>query len=160
MGGLPRVSEVVKSCPLPSIFLSNVNHVLNKLDELHALVEIYKFDVVCITESWLNESVPNHLCDFGDYSIFRRDRTSGLGGGVLCYVGNSIQSLQINPVLCKEFDNDFEIIWVLLRPYILPRPLSCVILANVYVPPWYNAELCRLLKSYIILCRLFSFQIL
>ena len=58
MGGLPRVSEIVKSCPLPSIFLSNVNHVLNRLDELHALVEIYQFDVICITESWLNETAP------------------------------------------------------------------------------------------------------
>ena len=149
VGDLPsRVGEGGNRFVFPGILLSNANHVLNKLDELHCIVDMHNTDVVCITESWMDSETPSTLCNIGDFNLYRRDRSVGQGGGVLCFVRSRIQSHQLVPVLNQPYDNDFEIMWVLLRPNLLPRPLSCLIIGVAYVPPWYNAEKLRLLKAY------------
>ena len=70
---------------LPSLLLTNANHITNKLDELSLLVSGSRqiLDVVSITESWLSDDIPNCLCDLPNYTIFRRDRKQGLGGAVI-----------------------------------------------------------------------------
>ena len=47
---------------------------------------------------------------------------------------------------------DVEMICILLRPTILPRPFSCIIIAVLYAPPWYNVDMQRSLKAYILSC--------
>ena len=84
------------------------------------------------------------------YFLFRRDRTAGIGGGVMAYISNKI-CVRIPNLLTKNAF-DFEILWLLLRPCLLPRPLSIVILAIVYCPPWYNVEKCQELSNYIVQC--------
>mgnify|MGYP003402185421 CR=1 FL=1 len=48
-------NSVAKHFVLPIFFLSNANHLLNKLDELSYVVETYSVDIVCITESWFDQ---------------------------------------------------------------------------------------------------------
>lgn len=135
---------------IPSLLLSNVNHVLNKLDELFLLVSEYSFDIIAITESWLTEHVPDSLVTLRNYTLFRRDRTSGAGGGIMCYIRNDITAHFLD--LADANANDFEIIWLSLRPSYLPRPLSCIILAILYCPPWYSVPVCKELSKYIVSC--------
>lgn len=64
---------------------------IDKINKLHHLLDTVKYDIVCITESWLDSSTPNsvllHDCD---YSIFRKDRPSDkIGGGVCILTKNS-----------------------------------------------------------------------
>ena len=94
-----RVGEGDNRFVFPGILLSNANHVLNKLDELHCIVDMYNTDVVCITESWMDSETPSTLCNIGDFNLYRRDRSVGQGGGVLCFVRSRIQSHQLVPVL-------------------------------------------------------------
>ena len=43
---------------LPSVLLTNVCHLGNKLDDLSVTAQQYKPNVICITETWLNENIP------------------------------------------------------------------------------------------------------
>ena len=58
---------------------------------LHQLVHGAFYDVVCICETWLNESILSSELLPG-YSVFRRDRIGKVGGGVFIAVKNGIQA--------------------------------------------------------------------
>ena len=43
-----------------------------------------QFDVICVSETWLNDSIPDHLLtDSSSYSVFRCDRSGSRGGGTM-----------------------------------------------------------------------------
>jgi hypothetical protein len=146
-------NTVLSQVLFPSILLTNANHLLNKTDELYCIVQRLMPGLICITETWLDNSVPDSLVSYSGYTAFRRDRSPGVGGGVICYVLNSYssQSFEVHPKFANNHGFDFEIVWVMLRPNILPRPIGCIIVAVLYVPPWYNVERCNALKSYILM---------
>jgi hypothetical protein len=84
------LSNISNPFQLPSVLVSNANHLLNKVDDLYSIVTSHEVDVVCITVSWLDSSTPNTLCTIGNYEIYRKDRPCGLGDGVmLCVECNS-----------------------------------------------------------------------
>ena len=85
------------------------------------------------------------------YSIVRRDRQNQMGGGVLLYVHNSIMFRSLGNVL-DNYTDEFEITWVLLRPHLLPRRVSNIIVAVLYCPPWYSAARNNELFHYIVNC--------
>lgn len=64
----------------------NARSVNKNLDEIKEIVKGTDFDVICISESWLNRKTPNHRFEIDGFNIFRNDRTSKRGGGVCCYV--------------------------------------------------------------------------
>ena len=134
---------------LPSLLLTNANHITNKLDELHLLVvgSSPVIDIVAITESWLTKDIPISLCELPNFTIFRRDRREGLGGGVMCYVRDGLNSRIIEPLLPEN--DDFEVLLVAVRPRVLPRPLSLLLVMIVYCPPWYDAARRKALCKYI-----------
>ncbi len=142
---------------LPTVFLTNCNHILNKFDELYILAtdETHHLDIICLTETWLDDLTPDSLCYLPNFSIFRKDRTFGLGGGVMCYVRSDILAHSVQPIvnLGPTVDDSifatFEILWLILRPKVLPRPCSRLILAIVYCPPWFEASRKRILVKYL-----------
>ena len=81
--------------------LSNVNvnqHVssqYSKLDEIYTtLVNDHGFDIIALSETWLNAA---HLdCDvtIEKYECFRKDRVCGRGGGLIIYVQNDIPCIR------------------------------------------------------------------
>ena len=93
---------------LPSLMLTNANHILNKIDELSLLTLERGIDIVCVTESWLTDEIPDNVCDLNNYVLFRKDRSSNPGGGVLCYVNGCISCRKVD-VLCSS-TNDFEVL--------------------------------------------------
>lgn len=133
---------------LPSVLLTNVCHLGNKLDDLSVTAQQYKPNVICITETWLNENIPDANVNLLGYNLFRKDRVNGSGGGIAIYVSQSVQCHKV--VLDIDECNEFEILWVLLRPRQLPRPLSCLLFAVVYCPPSYDAATKNKLSSCII----------
>ena len=74
------------------------------------------------------------------------------GGGVVCYISRRCNGSLISPVTHGHLDLDLEVLWLLLRPKILPRPLSCIIVAIVYAPPWYSVQRCKDLRIYMLAC--------
>ena len=91
---------------LDAIFVSfNARSICNKLNEFNAFIDTVKPQYVAITETWLNDSVPDSFIDQrNQYSIFRRDRPTGngnpsRGGGVCLMVSNHFRCLQTEVVI-------------------------------------------------------------
>lgn len=64
---------------------------LSKLDELRQILMIAKVDIVCVTESWLNEKTDTNILSINGYHIIRHDRLGRLGGGILIYIKHGIK---------------------------------------------------------------------
>ena len=92
---------------------------------------MHKSDIVFVTETWLNHNIPDELARITNFNLLRSDRTSGRGGGVALYIHENI------PVKVRNDLNDenFECLWVVLRPIWLPRAISRIAVACVYIPP-------------------------
>ena len=77
-----------------SIFLCNAESLRNKLDELRC--DSYSMDIVCVTETWLDESIPDDSVIIpGFMTPERKDRQipdAGriFHGGVACFVRNGL----------------------------------------------------------------------
>ena len=60
------------------------------MDELRAIVETKKMDVIALTETWTNDDIDNDFLSLNGYEVIdRKDRADtdrGRGGGVLIYV--------------------------------------------------------------------------
>ena len=79
---------------LPSIFLTNVRSLFNKLNELKIWTLTQKSlmdcNVMFFTETWLNNDIPTSVMELEGRSIFRGDRTAettgeSRGGGLCIY---------------------------------------------------------------------------
>ena len=46
-----------------------------KIDELKAYVVFLYLDIICITETWLNEGISNSEIAIENFSIYRKDRS-------------------------------------------------------------------------------------
>ena len=90
-GALVRSRNKFKKTPLPNIFLSNVNRLYNKTDELFQRLGLneYKYcQALCLTEIWLKECHPDSLISPPGFTPFRCDRDCDItnkscGGGVM-----------------------------------------------------------------------------
>ena len=71
-----------------------------------------KPDIVCGTESWLNENVKSsEIFPCEDYEVFRKDRDSiNNGGGVFTLVRKNLIALEMT-----DLDTNCEILWVKIK---------------------------------------------
>jgi hypothetical protein len=88
-------------------------------------------DVLCITETWLSKDISSHLIlvmleVLSGFQVFRQDRESGRGGGVLIAVKKHLQ-----PVL-KHAKSAFGCEFVFVNIDVSDRSVSVI---NVYRPP-------------------------
>lgn len=88
-GGRKKSSKmpIISSCPVaaeissrrspvifPDMIVANVRSLLPKLDELQSTADVFNAGLICITETWLNYSVPDSTIQLVNYICFRRDR--------------------------------------------------------------------------------------
>ena len=106
----------------------------------------YSIDCLAVTETWLSCSVPDDVVSLDGFNVERKDRAEGKGGGVLIYVRSKFRYTRIRSIEC----DDFEVMWISMRPHILPRPVNIIIVCILYCPPWYSADKKRELISYLI----------
>lgn len=78
-----------------SVVHYNVQSLLHKVDIIEP--ELSNFDLISLTETWLNNSILNQDLAFKDFQLpFRRDRISDSYGGIAVYVKNGIPSKRRN----------------------------------------------------------------
>ena len=102
-----------------------------KLDQvrLSAATFALNYDVIILTETWINNSVHDSEIDIGPYIIYRDDRSetvSSRGGGILIAINKSLLSKSFH-----SFENDllsFNQLFVIL-------PELKIIIGSVYLPP-------------------------
>ena len=91
----------------------------------------YKIDIIIVTDTWLSDNIPREAVNISGYTLIRKDRVNGLGGGCAIYVREVISTKTCNDLS----DPNFECQWVILRPKWLPRTVSRIAVACVYLPP-------------------------
>ena len=59
---------VTSTRTLPNVMVLNARSIFNKVDELKAYIEIYKPDIIFVTETWLSENIPNEAIHIDDFT--------------------------------------------------------------------------------------------
>ena len=121
-----------------NLFYTNARSIIKKRDELLAYVMSEKPDIVSITETWLNIS-ENHLMsevNIPGYNMFLNCRENKRGGGVLLYIKDTINAVEIN----KEKRSAYESVYVKIK-----INKNYLIIAAIYRPPKTTLENDKLL---------------
>ena len=114
----------------------NAESLRKKVNAVEA--ESIGYDIVCLTETWLNPSIDNTSISLtGFQQPFRKDRGDGYGG-VAIYVAEHIPALQRTDLDTQ----DLEAIWVEIRHPKL-RGLFC----SMYRPPNTNVNYWNLIDE-------------
>ena len=129
-----QAKETSRTAFVPSILLSNVMSLAPKIDEVRHYAEYANLDLVCLTETWLQDHIHDNIVDISGFNLLRRDRKEGTHGGVCMFVRDNIRY----SLLDFLDDPSFEVLWVKIRPNRLPRGFSSIIVGIVYHPPSSN----------------------
>ena len=89
-----------------SIVHYNIQSLLNKVDLIGA--ELVNFDVICLTETWLDRRTADETLNLEGYKFYRRDRDGDCHGGVCVYVNSNVHSRRRTDLE----QPDTECIWV------------------------------------------------
>ena len=102
----PVLPDQITDCLHGCLF--NAWSVCNKLPDLQHLLYSNDYDLVGVTESWLNPEIPDSLLDpMHKYNIFRHDRSSSRGGGVCVFVAKRLHCAELK---LASATTDFEIV--------------------------------------------------
>ncbi|KAK3550119.1 hypothetical protein QTP86_021055, partial [Hemibagrus guttatus] len=146
-GVLVRLCRRRLRTALPGIFLSNVRSLCNKMDELTLQMnknrDFPTSCVLCFTETWLCDLIPDSALQLGGFNLYRADRHTELsgktkGGGICFYINNSwCNDVKVLSQLCSP---DLEAFIINCKPFYSPREFSSFILVGVYIPPQGNVH--------------------
>ncbi len=78
---------------------------MSKRDELLAQITTEEPDIIAIMETWANA---NHLMSeffVKGYECFHKNREHKKGGGVICYVRNSLNAIKIKKQEEEKYDS-------------------------------------------------------
>ena len=103
----------------------NVNHLVNKCDNLVQTMIAHSVDVMCVTETFLDETITSSRIAMPGFKTFRLDRPSH-GGGVVIYASNSVRVKRRADLECLGTE--------LLFAEVCSRSSSCLV-GCLYRPP-------------------------
>jgi len=130
---------------VPSVFTANLRGgMVHKMDELEAT--LCDVDIGCITETWLNKTVPSKIANILGYVMHRSYREDGRrGGGVAVFVRHNVPCVRLSAMESANF----ETVWLLYRQFRMSRSVSHVVIGAVYHPPAADD---RAMASHILEC--------
>ena len=104
-----------------------------KLEEVQLLAESANFNIITLSETWLDVNYPNQLLLLDNFQPpFCKDRDAGRGGGVLTYIHSSLPCVRRSDLEC----HDSECVWVEISTV-----RGKVLIGNYYRPPGQPAEI-------------------
>ena len=113
----------------------NIRSIVKHRNEVE--VTFSDYDIICLTESWLNCNVENSVRDVPGFNIYRQDRQSEVnqvkkrGGGILVYIKSKWAPYITEFPKMNIVSIDVEAVWLLLDP---PKQRNLLI-GIVYCPP-------------------------
>lgn len=130
---------------LPTLFLSNVRSLDNKIDPFRLRLNFHKEMRNCcaflLTETWLNDNMPDsvHHLDGLLYFLADRDQLSGKsrGGGLCAYINRNWCTNCI--LVSQHCSNSVEFMSLKCHPHYQPQEFTVVLLVIVYIPPSTHA---------------------
>ena len=123
----------------------NVRSILPKIEEIRYLLSNSGLDILCINESWLDNTICNSEINVDNYVTVRNDRNRS-GGGVLIYIKENLDYKE-RADLCVE---TIEATWIELKLTSNTSMLLCCL----YRPPsakneYFNDMLDMFEKAYV-----------
>lgn len=114
----------------------NVRGIRTKTDELLRSTQSCNYDVILLTETWLNDGFFDSEIFDGQYTVFRRDRNYAelncqRGGGVLIATISPISA----SIIQTPVANNYEDMWIELRFAETKMIVGCL-----YIPPNSSPE--------------------
>lgn len=87
---------------------------LNKFNEFQMCFENSKIDIICITETWLNDNISNEVVAVEGYKLYRHDRSNNRGGGICIYCKNNLHCrvIAVNEMTEEFNDNRTEFLFI------------------------------------------------
>ena len=127
-------AEVDNESEVNSLILLNVRGlVLNsnksKLSQLENLAKLKNASLLCLTETWLNDTIDNPELSLPNMSLYRQDRNGRIRGDVATYVNSKLRT----NVIVSGSDGTVEFLIVTIAQL----DVVCVV---VYRPPDSNLE--------------------
>ena len=116
----------------------NIRSVVSKIDDVATLLDRSKLDVLCLQETFLNESTSSAELEVPKYKFFRadglRDTCKSAGGGLLFYHGSQYEFTSIDEWgVCSR---DIECQWVKMSL----KDTRPTYIGNLYRPPDGNVD--------------------
>ena len=79
-------------CENLNIACFNVSRLVLRFNQVRFEVESHNYDIVAITETFLNDQVTDDLIRLQGYDLIRSDRLARMGGGVAIYIKSEISA--------------------------------------------------------------------
>ena len=133
----PKRDAIRTKAAIPTFLVCNVRSLAPKIDELECVINQNDVDLVCVSETWLSDEIPDSAISMRDFILFRKDRTTR-GGGVAAYINSAIPCKRLAALDLSG--SITETLWLQLRPVRLPRPVSSLFIGIVYHPPQATAN--------------------
>ena len=86
------------------------------------------YDVLAVSESWLNSTTTNAEVEIAGYKITRLDKTKTVGGGVCAYTRSSLKVKRLKEMSVPS-ETGFQQLWVQIQ-------LRSVVLCVAYRPDY------------------------
>ena len=125
---LADLTQHLQSFPAKDLRVAHLNvcSLRNKMDVLRFLQLLCKFDMIAITETHLDKTVPDSVLDISGMKLLRLDQKGRKGGGCALYFAEYLQATQRKDL---HFDS-LEGIWLHIK-----FPSSTALFAVMYRPP-------------------------
>jgi hypothetical protein len=112
----------------------------NKLDDLRLRLsyqqDIKNCNILCFTETWLNDDTGN--IELAGFSVFRQDRTATSGktrgGGVCLFANNCWCAMSNIKEVSRYCSPEVEYLMISCRPHYLPTEFSSILFVAVHKP--------------------------
>ena len=117
------------------VFYVNARSLRNKFSDLEEIAFTENYDVIGVTESWLNIEVRDYLAEYKipGYITFDKSRVNKQGGGILFYVKASL-----NPViLSKPIITNVDTLFLLIKNNYGRK----LVLTLIYRPPAQTVQI-------------------
>ena len=117
---------------IQSLYLKSENYKRRKIDEIESiLVNDHSMDIICLSETWLNDTIPDTSVDIKGYKIHRHDRVGHRACGAGMYVNLALPNRRAHEL---EYP-DIDLLWVEIRVN-----LKKILVGACYRPPGQSAE--------------------
>ena len=129
----PSTSKFLKSkLQIAHLNLRSVKE-RNHLIQLRELMREKNYDVLAISESWLNSTTTTTEVEIAGYKITRLDRTKKVGGGVCVYTRSSLKIKRLKEMSVTS-ETGFQQLWVQIQLEKLRSIVLCVAYRPEYCP--------------------------
>ena len=106
-------------------YVTHARSLRNKIGDLLVQTSQTNSDIMCIIETWLTNLIPDEVVHVNGYITVRKDRANGTNGGGICtYIKKTLPDLSHNSIEC---------VWITIRPKWLPRSVSRIAIATLYL---------------------------